>query len=166
MNRNFKWALLSGALALLMLPLACKQADKKSDQMPEAKGDALHQYLMDEDYTTWELWPGSKDFYEGTEPHGALLTTYVNGKALKAINDGAALPDGSIVVKENYSPNKELAAVTVMYKRAGFDADNDDWFWLKYGPEGDVQAEGMVDGCINCHNDAEGEDYLFLNDQG
>ena len=53
-----------------------------------------------------------------------------------------------------------LDAVTVMYKSAGFDAANNDWYWLKRGADGKVQAEGKVAGCIGCHQPAK-RDYVL-----
>ncbi len=45
---------------------------------PEAK--ALWSYITkDSPYTEWRMWPGKNALYNGTVPHGALLTTYVNG---------------------------------------------------------------------------------------
>lgn len=35
----------------------------------------------------------------------------------------------SIVVKENYKPDKTLAAITVMHKVAGFDPAGGDWLF-------------------------------------
>jgi hypothetical protein len=89
--------------------------------MPGADAEKLHQYLTREKpYTAWQLWPGKGKLYPGTEPHGALLTTYVNDVALKSIKAQKGMADGSIIVKENYMPDKMLAAVTVMYKVKGY----------------------------------------------
>ena len=133
--------------------------------MPAADAEKLHQYLTkDKPYTEWKLWPGKGKLYKGTEPHGALLTTYVNDVALKSIKDKKGMKDGSIIVKENYMPDKMLAAVTVMYKVKGFNPEAGDWFWMKYAPDGKIEASGktgMVDMCIGCHAKEKGNDYLF-----
>ena len=71
------------------------------------------------------------------------------------------LPFCKRIVKENYSPEKKLAAITVMYRITGFDPKADDWFWLKYGPDGTIMKEGKVGGCINCHSDVKDNDWLF-----
>lgn len=39
---------------------------------------------------TWRLWPGTEPLYTGTEPHGMLLTTYVNDLAHDPLTNGAA----------------------------------------------------------------------------
>ena len=61
--------------------------------------------------------------------------------------------------------------------RARHDRDNQDWFWVKYGKGGSIDkdpkgtllagrvAKGMKRGCISCHSQAGGDDYLFSNDQ-
>jgi len=84
----------------------------------------------------WALFPGKGKLYKGTEPHGMLLTTYVNKTAEQALTSGTKeLPKGSILIKENYMPDKTLAAITVMEKTG--DA-KDDWFWVKYNPDGSI----------------------------
>ena len=112
--------------------------------------------------------PAKGKLYKGTEPHGALLTTYVNNPALAAIKGKkGTMPAGAIVVKENYMPDKKLAAITVMYKVAGYNPEGGDWFWAKYTPDGKVEAEGksgMADMCIGCHGKAKGNDFLYTGE--
>lgn len=154
------------ALGMIVAAPGLIQAMSHGKKLPAAEGKALHQYLTQTDpYEQWELWPGKDKFYEGTEPHGALLTTYVNEPALNALQKGEEPPDGSIIVKENYTPDKELAAVTVMYKKSGYNPQAGDYFWLKYAPDGKIEAEGKAEGCINCHRAAQGNDWLFTNDK-
>ncbi|VAW17086.1 hypothetical protein MNBD_ALPHA09-1577 [hydrothermal vent metagenome] len=120
--------------------------------------------------------------YEGVEPHGAVLETFYT----KATVDGYT---GALIVKRNYGPAgveietvqadraKQLGAVTIMFKReAGYDTDNKDWFWAKYLPDGSLDknpkgmqlagrvAKGADKGCIACHANAPGENYLFTTD--
>ena len=119
--------------------------------------------------------------YEGVEPHGMMLETLYT----EASVDGHT---GDLVVKRNYGPegvsvdqvlsdpDTHLAAVTVMFRReAGYDAENGDWFWVKYLPDGSLDknpagmrlagmvGKGMDAGCIACHMGA-GEDMLFTTD--
>ncbi|MFC1713512.1 cytochrome P460 family protein [Candidatus Poribacteria bacterium] len=114
--------------------------------------------------------PMKTEMIPGKSPHGAFITIYydvvnVQGKPYHTI------------IKDNFTPEKELAAITVMVQReAGYDADNNDWFWVKYDPDGTVGkndkdmalagrvAKGMEQGCIACHKAAGGEDYIFIND--
>ena len=95
-----------------------------------------------------------------------------------------------MIVKYNYmgesvsvnsvadNPDLNLAAVTVMFRRAeGYDSENLDWFWAKYSSDGSLQTNpqgvrlaGRIgknpqDACIACHKFAPGDDYVFLNDQ-
>ena len=120
--------------------------------------------------------------YTGQHPHGAILDT-IDGK-LKVRNN-----TGVVIVKRNYggegvskqnvanNPSKYLKAVTVMYKRKGYDADNQDWFWVKFKPDGSLHtnpkgvklagrvAKGMPQGCIACHTAAPGGDMVFNHDR-
>lgn len=121
-------------------------------------------------------------FTDGTDPHGFLLETFFT----QATIDGHT---GALVVKRNYGPEGveedvaradpagHLGAITAMFKRqAGFDADNNDWFWIKFLPDGTIDqnpagmqlagrvAKGADAGCIACHVAAPGDDYLFSTD--
>jgi hypothetical protein len=135
-------------------------------KMPATEGKALYEYITKTSpYQQWSLWPGKEKLYPGTEPHGALLTTYVNKPALKGIKEQEGkLADGAIIVKENYMPDKMLAAVTVMYKKSGYNPQAGDYFWLKFTPDGKIEAEGKVEMCIGCHRAAQKGDFLFTND--
>lgn len=120
--------------------------------------------------------------YEGSPPHGAMLETFYASATI----DGHT---GAMIVKRNYGPadvdadtiladpGKHLGAITVMFKREkGFDADNQDWFWAKFLPDGSLDknakgmslagkvAKGADKGCIACHSNAGGDDYIFTTD--
>jgi hypothetical protein len=129
-------------------------------------------YLVRAKYRNWAPVPGKSDgMYEGESPHGAFLKMYLNRRAAGSAN---ALPDGSMVIKENYKPDKTIAAVTVMYKNKGYNPAAGDWYWIKYNPDGTVAEKpmptgnmrlaGKVGGCIDCHGDADGGDFAFFND--
>jgi hypothetical protein len=121
--------------------------------------------------------------YKGQHPHGAVLDT-IEGKVAVGGHTG------DVIVKRNYggkdvstaqvadNPAKYLGAVTVMYKReVGYDADNRDWFWAKYKPDGSLHAnpkgmklagrvaKGKPKGCIACHRAAPGGDMVYNNDR-
>ena len=120
--------------------------------------------------------------YKGQHPHGAVLDT-LNGKVtVKGTT-------GPVFVKRNYGgkgvsvekvandPTAYLKAVTVMFKRKGYDADNKDWFWAKFTPNGGLAknpkgmmlagrvAKGKPAGCIACHTAAPGGDMVFTSDK-
>jgi len=135
-------------------------------ELPEPDAEALWAHLGDESYAgDWALWPGKGELYEGAEPHGARLTTYVSPAAADAFEtDAAAMPYGAIVVKENYSADGVLQAITVMYKVADYNPDAGDWFWARYLPDGSVDGAGALAGtpasCIECHSSAAENDFL------
>ena len=70
------------------------------------------------------------------------------------------MPDGAILIKDNYGENKELVEITPLYKKEGFNPDDGDWFRGKYEPDGTIDAAGKIELCIQCHRDAP-EDYIF-----
>ena len=120
--------------------------------------------------------------YTGVHPHGAILDTI----------DATATVEGErniVIIKRNYGgegvskqvvandPGKWLKAVTVMLKRDGYDAENKDWFWVKYSATGSVlkNPQGMAlagrvgkggnQGCVACHKAATGGDLVFNHDR-
>ena len=128
-------------------------------------GETLWRALQQSMYAVnWHYVPGRPPgFYQGSEPHGAMLRTFVNNIAYDAIRAKAAsYPEGAIIAKENYSADgQKLGAITVMKKIKGYDPEHGDWFWAKYGPDGKVLAAGKVAGCIACHTGAEEQDWVF-----
>lgn len=163
-------------VALAVGITACApQADKPAEEsmesdLPDTTGASLWTFLQRSNYQeTWAKWPDKPAFYTGQEPHGMLLTTYVNELALGAVNTKAGqMPAGSVVVKENYMPDSTLAAITVMHKIEGYNPDHSDWFFAKFLPTGELDAgpngmalEGRVGGCQSCHAQKKDNDYLF-----
>ena len=160
MKRSRQILLAIPILLVGILSLAC--GDSTPD-LPEADGNAVWAYLQEVDYQqNWELWPEKGELYGGGEPHGALFTTYMNPIALKALQSKAgAMPNGAIIIKENYSADAVFSLVTLMYKVEGYDAENNDWFWAKIGAGGDIQAEGKVMGCQACHGGGRANDFVL-----
>lgn len=141
--------------------------------MPDTTAEAVWAFIQENDYTGWAHFPGTGDQYQGQDPHGALLTTYVNDEALGALESGSeniSIPEDGIIIKENYSPQGELAAVTVMYKVPGYNAEHNDWWWAKYLPNGSLdtapngmELEGRLPGCQSCHIQAQSDDYVVTD---
>jgi len=117
--------------------------------------------------------------YEGSEPHGVVLEQIETRLTV----DGH---EGIFIVKSNYFAEgltiddvlnaeraENLVATTIMFKReAGYAPDSDNWFWAKYLPNGELDTApnelplaGRVQGCIGCHVQADGGDYVFLHDR-
>ena len=74
-------------------------------------------------------------------------------------------------------PGGSLVSVTAMFQRdAGYDEENQNWYWVKYLPDASLDrnpagmqlagrvGKGADEGCIACHADAGGDDYLFTTD--
>ena len=70
-------------------------------------------------------------------------------------------------------PSKNLKVVDVMFKREkGYDPDNQDWLYVKFGPDGIPQKNkkgasmaGRAGKCIGCHKSASGDDYIYSFDR-
>ncbi|MDO9631508.1 MAG: cytochrome P460 family protein [Humidesulfovibrio sp.] len=162
MRKAIYQAIVLAGLCALLLPVSLMAADMT--KMPAADGQALQDYITKTDpYAKWDLMPGTTKMRQGKEPHGALQNVYVNKAALKAIKDKAgAMPDGAIVVKENYMADKKLSSVTVLYKKKGFNPEAGDYMWLKYGADMKILAQGKPAPCIQCHTQAKANDYVIL----
>lgn len=126
-----------------------------------AAGDLHYHITVHKPYKNWATWPGKGEMYAGKEPHGSFLTAYVNDIALDSIKKAEGMADKSIIVKENYDSNKQLAAITVMYKVKDYNPGGNDWFWAKYDPKFNILAEGKVEACIKCHAKEKDNDYIF-----
>jgi hypothetical protein len=92
---------------------------------------------------------------------------------------------GMVIVKKMYQgpeisvekviddPTKNLKVVAVMFKREkGYDPDNQDWLYTKFGPDGipqknkkGVSMTGRAGVCIGCHKSAAGDDYIYSFDR-
>ncbi|MBI4687807.1 MAG: cytochrome P460 family protein [Nitrospirae bacterium] len=135
-------------------------------QIPEPGADAekLNDYIIKYNpYRAWAMWPGKGKLYKAVEPHGALLTTFVNNTAYYSIKKKKGMPDASIIAKENYSAEKKFTALTVMYKVKGYNPEAGDWFWAKYRPDGTAEASGKVKMCIDCHSKAKDNDFIMTS---
>ena len=127
-----------------------------------------------------------KPFFGGARPHGIILELVYR-------NLTVGNHTGFLVVKKNYNGTdvsvanvaknraKYLSSITVMYRREkGYDEDNQNWFWVKYRPDGSLFKKDMNGksvalagrilkgktrdengGCIYCHSSARDGDYIF-----
>ncbi len=120
--------------------------------------------------------------YPGTDPHGFLLETFYTQATINGHT-------GALIIKRNYGPldvsedeviadpKGHLGAITIMFEReAGYDDATQNWFYAKYLPDGSldvnpmgVSLAGLVGkdadaGCIACHQNAGGDDFIFTTD--
>jgi hypothetical protein len=117
--------------------------------------------------------------YAGQHPHGAILDTIegkinIHGERLRIIVKRNYSGPGISITNVSTNPEKYIKGLTVMLKRPGYDPQTQDWFWVKYKPDGQIEtnpagtplagkvAKGKAKGCIACHNAAPGGDMLFL----
>jgi hypothetical protein len=138
------------------------ETGKAQAAMPGPDGEQLNNYIMkDNPYSKWKLFPGTKQMQKSADPHGAFVTIYANDVAVKSAAEKKGYAEGSVIVKENYSPEKKLLALTTMYKVKGSNPEGGDWFYLRSAPDGKVGGAGKLDGCMKCHAKAKNTDYVF-----
>ena len=148
---------------------SCKKSYYKEKDIPDLikeniSGEKLWERITKEDnYKKYPYWPDYEGMQPGKSPHGRLHKIYINPRLRNSLPLKEKItPIGSIVVKENYTPDKELVAYTVMAKVKDFDKKNNDWFWAKFDKSGKVMAEGKFDMCINCHIGSKNNDFLII----
>ena len=111
-------------LVLVVSAIAAAGCASDEPELPDTTAASVLAYLEEVDYQNnedWKLWPGLGEKYQGQEPHGMLLTTYLNPLAYDALTGKkGSMPNDAIIVKENYTPEGEFAANTVMYKKSGY----------------------------------------------
>jgi hypothetical protein len=153
-----------GLVLVVALLGAAALAAASVTKMPPTDAKKFWSYISTfNPYTKWKMWPGHEGIYPGKSPHGAYLKVYVNDLAYTAIKQKKPMPNGAVIVKENYGKDKKtLMAVTPMYKVKGYNPDAGDWFWGKYGPDGKIMASGKIAGCIKCHSMVKKHGWLFL----
>ena len=175
-----------GTLAMAVLVAGCESDGSSKREGPTAMGPpfggpadmgrASSLWSAMSGYRSWATYPGKEGWQDGKSPHGKYLKYYINSVA--ASNPGTP-GNGAIIVKENYMARASgsLGAITVMQKIQGYDPEDGDWFWVKFDPKGNVMknpkgmslagrvAKGMPQGCIACHGNAAGNDFLFVNDE-
>ncbi len=173
-------ALTTGAVvvALSFLP-ACSQEMAPVFGGPDDVGFAEALWTGMEGYHDW---PMASDVYAGASPHGAFIRMYysmvpVDGVSYHVIVKDNFGGEGATIESVTEEPGGYLMAVTAMVQReAGYDDETMNWYWVKYNGDGTVSqnemgmklagrvAKGMPQGCIACHANAAGGDYLFVND--
>ena len=132
-------------------------------EMPSPDPDVLWKYITKESpYKQWSFWPDHQGVQPGRAPHGPLHKVYVNDRALNSSQPPVQY--GSIVVKENYGKDKQLKAITVMYKVTDYNPDAGDWFWVKYSPDGKADKFGKPAGCVGCHGTRAANDFILVHE--
>ncbi len=156
-------------LLAVLLAVAGGCAKEKETVLPpltreEINGERLWKRItVETDWDTYSRWPGQEGLIPGQSPHGRFHEVYVNAPLSTALPIASRIaPNGSIVVKENFTADKKPAGVTVMAKVAGYDPDHGDWFWAKYDPKGKIGAAGKIEACYECHAGVKDNDYIIL----
>lgn len=152
-----KKTLLSLIFLITILVFGCEKKVEKSN-LPSLTKDNVsaeriwERVTREENYLKYASWPDYKDFQLGQSPHGRFHKVYISSDLSSALPiSNKIAPYGSIIVKENYTADKKLAAFTVMAKIEGYDPEGKDWFWAKYDKDGNVLVEGKLKKCADCH---------------
>ena len=104
----------------------------------------------------------------GGDPHNGTKNVYVNKTREDIAPNGEQqfpYPNGSIVVKEAYRPNKDyVGLIAIMRKKAGVDPDHNDWEFTEYlrdAPDTAFSLKFQGGTCWGCHAQVADIDYVF-----
>ena len=136
------------ARLLVLLLAACRQNDEPVD------AEALLSQVEDADYRSWARAPSYPERTPSSAPHSDEVEIFVNDVVEAALAEGvgAEWPIGSIIVKDGYTSEGELALTALMEKRES------GWFWAEYDAEGTALYSGAPGICTDCHE--PGADYV------
>lgn len=120
---------------------------------PDTTPGAVREWLETERYRErWAPWPDSLPLRPAAEPqHGALLIGYANPVAIDALERGLTpLPDGSILLVEDYGADTTLTSVSLMVRRGEASAEDGGWAFVRLGSSGEIDP-GAATACAACH---------------
>ena len=117
--------------------------------------------------------------YPSQEPHGLVLEqvegilTLGGREGVFIVKTNFMAEDITVEQVQEAEHGTYLDSWTVMFRReAGYAPDSGDWFWAKWKADGTfdttpdgVPLAGRVQGCIDCHADAPGDDFVFSHDR-
>ena len=155
--------------ALLISLTGCSASPPapSGSQQPAPTGAELFALITETDpYEEWAQFPGVEGLVPSAPPHGPMARIFINRQVEDALGQFTGrLASGSMIVKENFGDGSSDKAdsLTMMWKVDGYDPDNNDWFWANITPDGEINAQGMVAGCINCHAGARDNDFVFVH---
>ncbi len=157
MYRKTKTAILIALAAMAVAGCAPLQ-DLIDGPSAKAEGLALHQHLLEKQYQSWELWPGTRELAPSEFPHGNFQSTRINPRAARALKYGKELPAGALIVKVEFDGRQRFEALSVMLKQK-----DGQWLFARY--EGDRLAEypDKEGPCLSCHRGQKSNDYLYLS---
>ena len=120
---------------------------------------------VEERYQRYPHWPGHEGIRRSQAPHGSFHRIYINSILRDALPcEIKTVPEGGIIVKENFDSERRLGKVSVMAKIKGYNPEAGDWFWALFQADGTVIAAGKPKGCIECHAAVEENDYILVRD--
>lgn len=138
-------------------------------------------------YKLWNTWPDDQwnkfsGPIGGENPHGKSVRLFVNDIAYSHVfdekgqlrpNQDRILPEGSIILKENYRVSfptpptpSDLVEITLMYKQKSQDGPTDsplNWNWIKSTQNGArIDNRGADESCFSCHSWQGNGDFMLL----
>ena len=131
---------------------------------PKPRSSSIWKHIKKSDpYVEYAFMPGKEGLYKPVNPHGYWMQTFINEEALESIEDKRkTFKDGSIIVSEKHSKEKELSYILVMFKDKGYNSKSGDWFWEQFDITGEPRQEAKEVKSISCHSDRVDEAFGLI----
>jgi cytochrome c553 len=141
-------------------------------QTQEEFVDTFWRFIVKKDaaYNTWQVLKRENAEDSIDNPHGEFTKTYANKVAA---DNPTGLPDGSILVREDYDTDQKRVSISVMYRVKDYYKEHGNWYWMKFlengtaartsKEDGNKLVAGKVTSCVACHAKATGKDFVFSN---
>jgi hypothetical protein len=162
--------IIPASLLIIFISLSIGCSGKEEPELAplkvgEVSAERLWERISGESqYTDYDFWPGHEGLRPGQAPHGVYHKVYINRDLKERLPVTSRIaPEGTIIVKENYTVDEELAALTVMVKVKDFAPEAGDWFWARYSPDGTAGPSGKVQSCLECHAGVADNDYIVIH---
>lgn len=137
---------------------ACTGDSSGSSDDGGSNADAFWDEIHAAEYRSFDRAPGFETTQESEDgTHGSYVDIYVNATIADALDAGSPLtewPEDSLIVKDGFRPEDELAYIAAMKKQS------DGWYWAEWRADGSEVASGSPAVCTGCHEDS-GNDFVW-----
>ena len=142
-------------------------SDDEDEKDTTPKSENLGPGSLADDYATSDnFFTPTSDFVATEAPHNLVRIWYSSNLSDLIPQGEFTAPVGTVSVKQFFPGGEvdgEAVVVVMIKKQKGYDPDNNDWYFERRSPDGEVVAQGKgeeVSGCQGCHSKYSISDFL------